>query len=110
MLLPVFEFNFLLQSLGWAIINSLWQTGTLWLLYKFITGIDKKLPALVKHHFSMLLLITSVIWFIFTIQYNYQALVRRELTPEMAPGHAWIFQIFNNVLPVISVTYLLMLC
>src|SRR6478735_963475 len=99
MLLPVFEYNFLLQSLGWAIVNSFWQIGTLWLFYQLITGIDKKLPALVKHHFSMVLLIASIIWFIFTIQQNYQALTKGNIAPGMAAHGAWIFgfQIFNDV-------------
>ena len=46
--LPVFENAYFLQSLGWAILNSFWQAGILWLLYKAVTGINSATPAVYK--------------------------------------------------------------
>jgi len=36
-----FDNAYFLQSIGWAIANSLWQAGALWLIYQAITGSDK---------------------------------------------------------------------
>ncbi len=112
MQLPFFEHAYLLQSLGWAIANSFWQTGCLWLLYQLITTVDKKLPALVKHHLSIVLLITSFIWFILTIVQNYRFLINATASPEIILHEGWILilQPFNNALPVLSIIYLLLLC
>lgn len=41
----------LLQSLGWAIINSLWQMGLLWCVYLLISNL-LRLSAATKHHLS----------------------------------------------------------
>jgi beta-lactamase regulating signal transducer with metallopeptidase domain len=112
MQLPVFEQAYLLKSLGWAIANSFWQTGSLWLLYQCITNIDKRLPALVKHHLSLVLLITSFIWFIFTILQNYRLLTDTFTSPEIFLHEQWVLRLqpFNNALPFLSIVYLLLLC
>jgi beta-lactamase regulating signal transducer with metallopeptidase domain len=70
MLLSVFEKYLFLQSLGWGIGNSLWQAALLWLVYRCVTKLNKNLSAIVKHHFSLLLLFASFLWFIITVTQN----------------------------------------
>lgn len=112
MQLPFFDHAYLLQSIGWAIVNSFWQIGILWLLYQFITSIGKKLPALIKHHLSIALLITSLVWFIITIVQNYRLLTNPSSYPQLVINKVWIlsFQTFVNTFSLLSVIYLVLLC
>lgn len=73
--LPIFQNAYLLQSVGWGIVNSFWQAVLLWLIYKSIIGLDKKMPALVKYHLSLILTFGSFNWFICTVISSYSALV-----------------------------------
>ena len=57
--------NFL-QSLGWAIINSLWQLALLWVIYQLITAIFKSAKPAAKAMLASSLLMTGFAWFIFT--------------------------------------------
>jgi len=109
--LPVFEQAYLLQSLGWAIANSFWQIGGLWILYQFVTNIDKKLPALVKHHFSVILLITSFVWFIFTILENYRLLSNAAASSQTFAVELLTLKLqpLSNILPFLSTIYLVAL-
>jgi beta-lactamase regulating signal transducer with metallopeptidase domain len=111
MQLPVFEHAYFLQSVGWAIANSLWQTGILWLLFQAIITFDKKLPALVKYHLSLVFLFTGFTWFLFTLVQNY-----RFLTNDTGPGEIFLFPVgigwmknFNQLLPYLSIVYLFLL-
>ncbi|MEO7766078.1 MAG: hypothetical protein ABIS01_01585 [Ferruginibacter sp.] len=112
MQLPVFENAYLLQSFGWAIVNSFWQVGILWLVYKVISSTDKKLPALLKYNLGIVLLFTSFIWFIFTILQNYCLLISMVSYPKGIAAEAWILKLrfFNNLLPLLAIFYLILLC
>ncbi|HRP45247.1 MAG TPA: hypothetical protein PLU27_10795, partial [Ginsengibacter sp.] len=55
-----------LQSLGNAIIHSLWQGLILLLLYKLCLLTFRKIKPSGKHNLSVLLVIISFIWFIIT--------------------------------------------
>lgn len=57
--------NFL-QSLGWAIINSLWQLALLWLVYQLITSLFSKWGAASRSRLAAVLLISGFGWFIYT--------------------------------------------
>ncbi len=57
--------NFL-QSLGWAVLNSLWQLALLWVAYQLITGIIKKLSSSARSSLATLLLVAGFGWFIYT--------------------------------------------
>ena len=111
MQLTVLENAFLLKSLGWAIANSFWQIGSLWLLYQLITTIDKKLPALVKHHLGFLCLFTSFIWFVFTLVNNYFLLATGVVTIDILIGSSLQsgFRFINGALPFLSIIYLVIL-
>jgi len=57
--------NFL-QSLGWAIINSLWQLALLWVIYQMIISVFTKAKPASKSTLAASLLMTGFAWFIYT--------------------------------------------
>ncbi len=107
----VFEQAYLLQSLGWAIANSFWQTGVLWLLYQVIVYTDRKLPALVKHHLSVTLLFMAGAWFMVTAVQNYRLLSTAANTSEILVIGRLSLQLqpLQNAFPFLSLIYLLLL-
>lgn len=106
MQLPFFEQAYLLSSVGWAIANSFWQAGILWLLYQIIISIDKKLPAVVKYHLSLILLSGSFIWFLYTTAQIYQLLKGSDFLAGNTIFEDWLkFAPLKNVLPFLSIIY-----
>ncbi len=108
--MPITFFSnaYFLQSLGWGIANSFWQTAILWLLYQAITGIDKRLPAVIKYHLSLALLALSFIWFFVTLVTNYKILLNN------APANAitiWLFQFQQQakILSCLAIIYFVLL-
>lgn len=69
--LTVFYNAYFLASLGWAIANSLWQAGVLWMVYKFLLNINRNMSALFKYYCSNLFLLSSFVWFAITLIENY---------------------------------------
>jgi bla regulator protein BlaR1 len=65
----LFQSTFL-QSLGYAIANSLWQTALVWLIYISITGI-RTVSAAVKYRLAVAAQVIGFVWFIFTFQFYY---------------------------------------
>lgn len=63
----------LLQSLGSAIIHSLWQSLLLLVIYKAIVSLKKDLTPAVKHNLSAIFVILTFGWFVFTFQQKYFA-------------------------------------
>ncbi|MBI3717726.1 MAG: M56 family metallopeptidase [Sphingobacteriales bacterium] len=61
-----------LQSLGWAIANSLWQMAALWLCYQLFFGINKKASSSAKNLSATVLLFAGTAWFLvgFISKYN----------------------------------------
>lgn len=108
MLLTVFEKYIFLQSLGWAIANSLWQVALLWMMYKSVTVLAKNLSALFKYHFSLMLLFASFAWFISTTFQNYLAI--KNAGSQMA-ALSWlnVSQNFISSLQWLSVAYFIVL-
>ncbi|MEO6611187.1 MAG: M56 family metallopeptidase [Chitinophagaceae bacterium] len=104
--------NFL-QSLGWAVLNSLWQMALLWVVYQFVTAVFKTARPALKAGLASLLLISGFAWFLYTFISSYIISV---------PGHAVFSSAFINpandqlednwlqqVLPFASMAYLLLL-
>ncbi len=56
-----------LQSLGWALINSLWQMALLWAIYQLITVSFQRLRAAQKTSLAILLAFSGFAWFIYTL-------------------------------------------
>ncbi|HET9278265.1 MAG TPA: M56 family metallopeptidase [Flavitalea sp.] len=59
------QVNFL-QSLGWALINSLWQIALLWVVYQFIVVFFNKIKATHKTSLAILLTFSGFAWFVYT--------------------------------------------
>jgi len=70
-MLPVFQSVFL-QSLGYAIANSLWQIAILWLFYVLVTTVLKP-NASIKYTLAVILQSIGFIWFIVTLFFYYNA-------------------------------------
>src|SRR6187551_737101 len=60
------QVNFL-QSLGWALINSLWQMALLWVVYQFITASFHKIKPAHKTSLATLLIFSGFAWFVYTL-------------------------------------------
>src|SRR6185436_1971105 len=60
------QVNFL-QSLGWALINSLWQMALLWVVYQFITVSFHKMRPAHKTSLATVLTFSGFAWFIYTL-------------------------------------------
>ncbi len=56
----------LLNALGWALLNSLWQMGLLWLVYHGLTAIFYKTAARIRYGLALLLLLSGTAWWIQT--------------------------------------------
>ena len=56
-----------LQSLGWSLINSLWQMALLWTIYQFITVFFHKIRAAHKTSLALLFTFSGFAWFIYTL-------------------------------------------
>ena len=56
-----------LQSLGWSLINSLWQMALLWAIYQFITVFFHKIRAAHKTSLALLFTFSGFAWFIYTL-------------------------------------------
>jgi bla regulator protein BlaR1 len=59
------QVNFL-QSLGWSLINSLWQMALLWVAYQFIIVFFNKIKATHKTSLALLLTFSGFAWFVYT--------------------------------------------
>ena len=104
--------NFL-QSLGWAVLNSLWQMALLWVIYQVITGLTNSSRSSFRSSLASLLLITGFALSIYTFLSFYsshssdQAIIAASFldTEENYQLSSWL----QRVLPVASVFYLVML-
>jgi beta-lactamase regulating signal transducer with metallopeptidase domain len=56
-----------LQSLGWALINSLWQMALLWAVYQLIIVSFQKLKASQKTLMAILFTFSGFAWFAYTL-------------------------------------------
>jgi bla regulator protein blaR1 len=107
------QFTFL-QSLGWAVLNSLWQLALLWVIYQILTAVFKKINAASKSLLATYFLIAGFAWFIYTFftTYNSQAASGHEgpltamlLTNNVSSFSAWL----QKSLPIASLSYLFLL-
>lgn len=102
-----------LQSLGWAVLNSLWQMAALWVIYQLVTGIRRNLSAAVKSMLAASLLLTGFAWFLYTLITVYRdasatgvTIAASFITPEGSKElNSWLQQ----SLPLASALYLLLL-
>ncbi len=121
MILPAFQQSVFLQSLGWAIANSLWQGALIWILYKIIVSSYNNAPAKFKNNLSTALLFSSFLWFILT--FFTRIAFANNNTPDNIIDHYYTNVNVNThspglshfmassviILPYLSVAYLLLL-
>jgi len=60
-----------LKALGWALLNSVWQMGLLWVMFLLLTACMKKLTAQIKHSLAVIFLGIGFCWFAFTLASQY---------------------------------------
>jgi len=64
------DHSILLNMLGWALFNSLWQMSFMWLAYIIITAGGKNFSANARHSIALFLLGAGSLWFIFSLLVN----------------------------------------
>lgn len=112
-----------LQSLGYAIAHSVWQTALVWLLYISITGL-LPMGAAVKYRLGVAAQTIGFVWFLFTFQFYYQQyhqawqpvkIAAENMQPIAATGKGllsgmlqWMLK-GERLLPYISMAYLLLM-
>jgi beta-lactamase regulating signal transducer with metallopeptidase domain len=108
-----------LQSLGWAIANSLWQAAVLWIAYLLVNGTYRGSSAKFKNTLSTILLMSVFVWFCITLFSKYYALENSgaylvqyyETGAVTASYYNWtdLFDKMAAMLPYLSAAYLLLL-
>ncbi len=104
--------NFL-QSLGWAVLNSLWQLALLWVIYQIISNMFKTTSSSFKSAMASSLLIAGFAWFIYTFlsAYTSQSTVTAALSFAFVntDGNQQLNEWLQQTLPVASILYLVLL-
>lgn len=85
--------SLLLQALGWALFNSLWQFGLLWFLF-FLTTRLSPVSSPFKHSLALAASITGTIWFLITLVTGYQQSL---LLLSFQPGDSGAFYMLSII-------------
>ena len=105
--MALWSHNLFLQALGWATLNSIWQMGVLWLLFKALQHLSA-LSSDRKYHIALASLGFGVAWFVATFTSYYNSGTSGTITAtssSMAPtSDAW-----SLILSSASITYLILL-
>lgn len=102
----------LLQSLGWAVFNSLWQLALLWVAYQLITAVFRINKSSQRGFLAASFLFAGFAWFVFTF---ISFLVNNAGTDKTYSGiininnNRQLDDWFSTMLPVASVLYLVLL-
>src|SRR2546423_675551 len=105
-----------LKALGWALLNSVWQMGLLWMIFLLLTACMRKLTAQMKHSLAVMMLGVGFCWFFFTLasqylNYSENPVVLTLSNPDTSPQNLMdIFGSFSKALeaslPYFSMVYL----
>lgn len=114
-----------LASLGWALINSLWQCALLWVLYKFVFSIHTQARATERNAAATSLLFAGFTWFLISLinrfsylqslnEYaitndHYLAIAQRNNLFKEGFSVSAINSVYKLLLPYLSVIYLVVL-
>lgn len=101
-----------LKALGWALFDSLWQMGVLWLVYVLLTRNGKSIKAGQKHSLALLSLAGGAIWFIVTLVIHFYdagdtRTVFTENRPTAISSINQFYTFLEPLLPFLSIIYLL---
>lgn len=109
--MAISHFN-ILQSLGWSVLNSLWQMAFLWVLFQLIIGVFKSIRPTVKSLISTAFLISGFIWFIYTFfsVFLFENNFNGPFSEIVSYGNRNLFSDYLfQLLPLTSVCYLFLL-
>ena len=97
----------LLQALGWSLLNSLWQMGLLWFLYKVLILLFPDISARIRHGLILSLLVAGTFWSVWSFVPGFVSASKGAagILPVLAPVRSFI----SNFLPYGSSLYLLIL-
>ena len=109
----IYQSSFL-EALGWSLLDSLWQMGSLWIVYILLTLNGKKFSASVRHSLSLLALAGGTTWFVLTLGLNYY----NALNDQSLYSLSWFFKdgignaldnwrYLDSAIPALSFLYLL---
>ena len=104
------QVNFL-QSLGWSLINSLWQMALLWAIYQFITVSIPKLRPAHKTSLAILLTFSGFAWFVYTLITSFISNTNSITTfynSGLINESSWNY-LAGKILPYASAAYLIIL-
>jgi beta-lactamase regulating signal transducer with metallopeptidase domain len=59
------------EALGWSLVDSLWQTGTLWGVYSLITLNGKNYSPTARHNLAFLSILAATAWLFVSLYINY---------------------------------------
>ena len=116
--LSTFQHSPFLTALGNAILNSLWQSFLLWIIYQLVIVFRKNTSAKLKHNLSVLSVFASFAWFLNTLfsKLFFTNPVRVSAQVDTVQNTASNTSIFNSlfsfsapVLPYLSIAYILLL-
>lgn len=107
------DFDFL-RALGSSLINSLWQFGIFWIVFRFFLVPIKSISSSVKHGFLILFLSLATGWFVFDILTGYNfpkdALIYSSADAETRGAFLQLWNkaiaFFEHNLPLLSIIYL----
>lgn len=102
----------LLPSLGWALINSLWQMALLWVVYNLLFAVYRNAAASGKSLAATLFVTTGFAWFIYTfINHAMAGVPDTILTTALSaiPADSFINKKLFASLPVLASCYLLLI-
>ena len=112
--MTAFGQSILLQALGWAVLNSLWQMALLWVIYQLVLSIYKNASSHQKSTLAALSLSSGFCWFVFTLvsiwisdASSNHALVSSSLIS--IEGNENVNEWLQKTLPVASLLYLILL-
>ncbi|MDP4252041.1 MAG: M56 family metallopeptidase, partial [Bacteroidota bacterium] len=98
-----------LNSLGWSLLNSIWQIGILWVIYLLIAKTSKRFSAAARYNLALLFSSLGFVWFLYGLTspvVHYEGIIYRlSFSIGLSPFSAF----FSLVLPVLTTIYLLIL-
>lgn len=102
-----------LQSLGWAVLDSLWQMAFLWVIYQLLMVLPRSAKPGTKGLIASLFLVTGFIWFLFTfLSQYYSSTYDYKFFPLPITGANTgieLNSLAKKVLPIASICYLILL-
>ncbi|MES1222274.1 MAG: M56 family metallopeptidase, partial [Bacteroidota bacterium] len=111
--MTAFSHSAFLQSLGWAVLNSVWQMAFLWIIYNVSLSIPRNVRPAHKSAIAVTMLITGFAWFLFTFISLYMNRDNNSAFVTLNGLSAGMNENLNNwldtILPFASILYIALL-